>query len=801
MAMTTEERQLVEDQLMLTRRLRARVAELEDRRHAPVAVVGAGMRLPDGIDAPDAYRDFLYSEDPDLRALRPIPGDRPGLRDVYRPQVGAEGGSYVDRAGFLKDIASFDAAFFGISQREAEIMDPQQRLLLEVAWEALERAGIAPRRQDRLPVGVFVGIMSSEYGRRFAGDGDYSRIDPYFSTGGGQCFVAGRISYVLGLSGPAVSVDTACSSSLVAVHQAVRALRNGECDYALAGGCNLILGPELMVALCQGEALSPGGRSRAFLADADGYGRGEGVGMVALMRLDDALAQGRPVHAVLRGTAVNHDGASSAFTVPSGPAQQEVLRAALSDGRVDPASVGYVEAHGTGTALGDPIEVGALDAVVGNGAGDRAAPVALGSVKARLGHLEAAAGIAGLLKVVVMLEAGRVPAAVERTDGGLNPLIPWDRVGLTVPRENRPWPAGPDGVRVAGVSAFGLSGTNAHVVLASHTAVPAAGPGPAPGHPHLLTLSAKDPAALDALVDLVRRRLAGLGPAEVASLCHTLRAGRVHFGHRLAVVGTDAGELAGALGAPLPPVGAAPGERVTLEVGAGAEEAVDRALDVLAEAFPRLADEARGHGGPVHRLRAVLTALGVRTTGAPAAEDSGTAAVRLRTGGESLPLVAGEAERTPVLLTTALARLYRGGAELRLERLAAAGAGFTEAPTYPFQRRRFWIDEPEPRSRGEWTAPAAQPAESQAPPRDRAEIDAYLGTELAAVLKCDGALAPDVPFSEVGGDSFTAMLLTKSVEQRYGTTLPTLDCPVEMPVGELLDYLGDQVCAVMEVGR
>lgn len=799
MAMTTEERQLVEDQLALSRRLRARVAELEDRAHAPVAVVGMGMRLPGGIEDPEDYREFLYSEDPDQRALTPIPEDRPGLREVYRPQVGAEGGSYVGRAGFLKDIASFDAAFFGISQREAEIMDPQQRLLLEVAWETLERAGIAARRQDRLPVGVFVGIMSSEYGRRFAGNGDYSRIDPYFSTGGGQCFVAGRISYALGLSGPAVSVDTACSSSLVALHQAVRALRGGECDYALAGGCNLILGPELMVALCQGEALSPGGRSRAFLADADGYGRGEGVGMVALMRLEDALAQGRPVHAVLRGTAVNHDGASSGFTVPSGPAQQEVVRAALADGRVDPAAVGYVEAHGTGTALGDPIEVGALDAVVGNGAGAREAPVALGSVKARLGHLEAAAGIAGLLKLIVMLKAGRVPASVERTDGGLNPLIPWDRVGLTVPREARPWPAGPEGERVAGVSAFGLSGTNAHAVLASAASAAAAGPPPPPGHPHLLTLSAKDPGALEALVARVRRRLAGLGAAETASLCHTLRAGRVHFAHRVAVVGTDARELADALGSPQPPVGAAPGDRVTLEVRPGSEERVDRALAALAASFPRLAGEAHGHGSPVGRLRAVLAALGVRATETPA--EGGEPAVVLRTGGDGLPLVTHEAERAPALLTAALTRLYLSGSELRLERLAAPGETFTEAPTYPFQRRRFWIAEPEAGNRAARSAPAAPAEGAPAPPRDRAEIDAYLATELAAVLKCDGSLTADVPFCEVGGDSFTAMLLTKSVEQRYGTELPTLDCPVEMPVGALLSYVGDQVCAAMEITR
>ncbi|MEV7686071.1 beta-ketoacyl synthase N-terminal-like domain-containing protein [Streptomyces bungoensis] len=787
-----ELRRVIQDQLRLSRRLKEKLAAAEARAHAPVAVVGMAMRLPGGVDHPRAYRDFLYSDDPDFRALSPIPADRPSLRAVHHPETGTAGRSYVDRAGFLDDIASFDAAFFGISQREAETMDPQQRLLLEVSWEALERAGIAARRQDRLPVGVFIGAMSSEYGRRFVSDGDFSRIDPYHSTGSGHCFLAGRVSYALGLSGPALSVDTACSSSLVAIHQAVRSLRSGECAYALAGGANLILGPELMVALCQGEALSPGGRSRTFLADADGYGRGEGVGVIALMRLDEAVAQGREVHAVIRGTAVNHDGASSGFTVPSGPAQQEVVRAALADARVAPSAVGYVEAHGTGTALGDPIEVGALDAVIGTGAEDRTDPVVLGSVKARIGHLEAAAGIAGVLKLVVLLGEESLPAAVQSGDGRLNSLIPWDQIAMDVPRKAAPWRV-PSGARVAGISSFGLSGTNAHAVLAGHVPAAAGEAAPEPGHPELLTLSAKDPAALVELTERVRTALAGRDAAGVAALCHTLRAGRVHFGHRLAVVGTDARELAAALAGVRRGTGAPAVDRVTLTVS-GPDEVLEGALDVLARRFPGLAAAARGSAAPAGRLGGLLAALGVRTSAGPAGEQDQAPAAYLKAAGEILPLVTDDPEAAPRLLAAALAALYHGGADLRLDRLAAPGARFTDAPTYPFQRKRFWVDEPEPGRPAD--APAVV-AEAAPAPRDTAEICTYLATELAAVLKADGLLPIDVPFCEVGGDSFTAMMLTKSVEQRYGVELPTLDCPVEMPVGDLLVHLGDQLSAAM----
>ncbi|MEO1155339.1 MAG: polyketide synthase, partial [Pseudomonadota bacterium] len=382
-------RPLVEQQLALSRRLKARIKQLEDDRSAPLAVVGLGMRFPGGITTPEQYWDFLTS---DRDAVREIPEDRKGLRAVYDAQRDKPGASYVQHGCFLDNVDQFDARFFGISNREAEALDPQQRLLLETAWEAMERAGIPIRRGDRLPVGVFVGIMASEYGQRRTGQADKTEIDPYFGTGGGHCFAAGRVSYAMGFSGPAISVDTACSSSLVALHLAAQSLRQKECRYAIVGGTNLMFSGDLMISLCQSGALAPDGRCKTFTKDADGYGRGEGIGALALMRLSDAEADGHPILAVLRGTATNHDGASSGLTVPNGAAQRDVIKAALADGRIDPTEIGMVEAHGTGTELGDPIEANALDAVLGTGAGQRSAKLCVGNVKTRIGHLEAASG-------------------------------------------------------------------------------------------------------------------------------------------------------------------------------------------------------------------------------------------------------------------------------------------------------------------------------------------------------------------------------------------------------------------------
>lgn len=784
-----EIRALMEDQLRLSRTLRQRVRELEDAAHAPLAVVSVALRLPGGLTTPEQYWDFLLS---DADGLGPIPADRPGLRAVHDERPGRPGRSYVDRAGFLDDIAEFDPGFFGISQREAEAVDPQQRLLLETSWEAVERAGLAVRRQDRLNAGVFLGMMTSEYAERFAGREDKSAIDPYYGIGAGHSMAAGRISYVMGFSGPAVSVDTACSSSLVALHQATQSLRRGECRYALVAGANLLLSADLMVSLCQSRALAPDGRSKSFTAAADGYGRGEGVGVLVLMRLADAEAEGRPVLAVLRGTAVNHDGASSGLTVPNGPAQQEVIRAAYQDARVDPAEVGWVEAHGTGTSLGDPIEAGALDAVVGSGAKGRSTPLAIGSVKSRIGHLEAAAGLAGLIKVVLMLRHGVIPAALEEADGELNPFIPWDRTKLTVPRRAAPWPDGYSR-RVAGISAFGMSGTNAHAVLESYRPAATEEPPATASGPELVVLSARHPDSLYQLAVRTAEALEGADGSGLRSACHTLRVGRTAFEYRLAVVGSTGDELARALRTaveqhPAAPVGAPP----TVRLGVADGPQVRAALDALAEAFPALARVLAPAGTG---LAEVFAALGLRVEAGEAALPGGTYAA-LEWDGESHPLVGADPSQASRLLSSALGALHCAGAELRLEALRRSGAGLVgDLPTYAFRRRRCWVDEVPPRAAGgaaetrAATTPARPEQEAEGNASIVREVAAFLRAKLAEVLRAD-ELAGHRPFAEVGGDSFSAMQLTIAIEEEYGVEDVPLDLFLEeVPLDELFRRL------------
>ncbi|MDJ1133665.1 beta-ketoacyl synthase N-terminal-like domain-containing protein [Streptomyces iconiensis] len=795
-------RQLMEEQLKHSRRLQARVRELEERPHAPLAVTGMSLRLPGGLDTPDAYWDFLRGEG---TADSQIPEDRPGLREVFDPVPGKPGRSYVDRAGFLSDIAHFDAEFFGISQREAKLLDPQQRMLLETSWEALERAGIAVRRSDRLDVGVYLGMMASEYGERLEDRSDMTRIDPYYTTGGGLCFGAGRISHLMGFRGPVMSVDTACSSSLSALHLAARALRAGECRYALVCGSNLLLSASLMVSLCQTRAVSPTGRSQSFLATADGYGRAEGVGVLVLMRQAEAESEGRPVLATVLGTAVNHDGAASGLTAPNGPAQQEVFRAALADARVGPGELGYVEAHGTGTALGDPIEVGALDAVAGDAVRERGAPLPIGSVKARLGHLEAASGIAAVIKTVLMLQHGEIPAALPDDGAELNPHIPWDRMGVTVPRRNRPWPLPR---KIAGVNSFGMSGTNAHVVLEAYEPAPAAGSAPAGGLPELLTLSAKNPAALAELAEAVSGHLKKTEAAQLPAVCHTLRAGRAALAHRIAVTGSTAAELAEALDAWLSGGPRSAPVESTLRTAVlrlnGDEERLAEALAAVTDAFPRaavgLTTRERGPGGALAQM---IGRFGIRVR--PAHTGGGGECARLEwetaEGPGSAPLVAGPGGATSrTLLVEALAALFAAGADLRLDALAAPGTRLLgDLPTYPFQRARFWIEEPRPGSvRDPLEAGATAPVRQAPEPRDREAVYAYLMAELTGVLHASREPEADATFLDAGGDSFLSVLFITRIEESYHLSLTAEELPLDLPLDELLGRLADDIAGQAE---
>jgi acyl transferase domain-containing protein/acyl carrier protein len=502
----------------------------------PIAIVGLGCRMPGGANDPDAFWQLLRDG---VDGISEVPADRWNARALYDADPSTPGKMNTRWGGFLRDVDRFEPQFFGISPREAVFMDPQQRIVLEVSWEALEHAGIRADQLAGSRSGVFVGISTYDYGQMLMRADDRTRLDAHIGTGISPSVTAGRLSYVLGLQGPAMSIDTACSSSLVSVHLACQSLRSGECRMALAGGVNLVLLPESNIILSKARMLSPDGRCKTFDARADGYVRSDGCGMVVLKRLSDAVADGDRVLAVIRGSAVNQDGRSSGLTVPNGPAQEALIREALAVSGLEPADISYVEAHGTGTPLGDPIEVRAIAGALGEGrtADSR---LTIGSVKTNLGHLEAAAGVAALIKVVLAMEHEQLPPHLHFETP--NPHLPWPELPVQVPTSLTQWEP-VNGRRLAGISSFGFSGTNAHLILEQAPALPARS-AHADRPRHLLTLSARSEAALAALAARYEQRLAAIGAdrAAFADLCFTANAGRAQFPCRAAIVASDAAE-------------------------------------------------------------------------------------------------------------------------------------------------------------------------------------------------------------------------------------------------------------------
>ena len=525
--------------LLEIRDLRSRLADLESAAREPIAIVGIGIRAPGGVHDTASYAELLWAG---RDAISPIPASRWPIDEWYDADQDTPGKMITRYGGFIDGIEQFDAEFFGISPREAASMDPQQRLVLELAWNALEDSGHAPAQLAGTKAGVYLGIANGDYGRALFAKP--RQIDAYYSSGNAYSVAAGRVSYLLGLQGPAIALDTACSSSLVALHLACQGLRQGECDLALAGGINLILTPEMNVNFSKAGMMARDGRCKTFDAAADGYVRGEGGAIVVLRRLRDAKSDGDRILALIRGSAVNQDGRSNGLTAPNGPAQEAVVRAALRAAHLTPQDVGYIEAHGTGTSLGDPIEVNALAAVFG-AARDPSRPLSIGSVKTNIGHLEAAAGIVGLVKAVLALQRAEIPPHLHLQQP--NSHIRWDAIPIVVPKVTTPWVAN-GAPRVAGVSSFGFSGTNAHVILEqAPTEVRPATSG-AQRDVQVLAISARNPQALDALAADYARQLAWLtADAELADLCFTANAGRAHFARRVTVIGTSGSGMAAAL--------------------------------------------------------------------------------------------------------------------------------------------------------------------------------------------------------------------------------------------------------------
>src|SRR4051795_5542354 len=511
------------------------------RRAEPIAIIGIGCRFPGGANDPAQFWRLLTDG---VDAVSGVPEDRWNVRAFYDPDPAKPGKSYAVQGGFISGVDQFDASFFGMSPREATRADPQQRILMEVAYEAIEDAGIAPERIAGTSTGVFVGISTLDYGGIQTGTTERRSINAYTNLGLAFAIAANRLSYLFDLHGPSVAIDTACSSSLVATHLACQSIWNGQCGMALVGGVNLILRPEGTIGFSKASMLAPDGRCKSFDARANGYVRSEGAGVLVLKPMSRALTDGDPIYAVVRGTAVNQDGRTTGISLPNRAAQEAMLSEAYRHAGIAPEDVQYIEAHGTGTPVGDPIELNAIGEVVGRRRPPEA-PCIVGSVKTNIGHLEAASGVAGLIKAALSLKHGQIPPNLHFATP--NPDIPFEALKLRVPQTVEQWPDTGAAPHLAGVNSFGFGGTNAHVILGAPERVEdGSGSGTRRNAALLVPLSARSPEALEARARSYVALLtdpASRGDVSLGDIGYTSSLRRGHHDHRLTVVAESTGEV------------------------------------------------------------------------------------------------------------------------------------------------------------------------------------------------------------------------------------------------------------------
>lgn len=671
----------------LLKTIQSRLEASEGKQHEPIAVVGVGCRFPGGVTSAETFWDLL---DAGTDAVCEVPTDRWDVDAFYDPDPTAPGKMNTRCGGFIDGVDQFDAGFFGIAPREAVSMDPQQRLVLETAWHAFEHAGIPAQGLAGSKTGVFLGVCTSDYARIGDASSAGGTLDTYSGTGGSAGVTAGRLSYALGLNGPSLVVDTACSSSLVASHLAVQSLRTGESDLAVAGGVNLVLIPDGTITLSKLHMMAPDGRCKAFDASASGFVRGEGCGIIVLQRLSDAKAQGKRILAVIAGSASNQDGRSSGLTAPNGQAQEKVVKAALANARLSPSDIAYVEAHGTGTSLGDPIELDALQNIFGP---ERSTPVIVGSVKSNIGHLEAAAGVAGLIKTIGVVARGRVPANLHFDT--LNPNVTEGARALSVAAA--PVAIDTEGGPIsAGVSSFGFSGSNAHIVLQSPTAT-AQNSQAAHKGTQVFVLSGKTASAAATLASQMSLLAAGQDADGLSDLAYTLATGRSHFDHRLAVVATDQATLVQALGQARPTKAG----RVSVALVAHADLSDPEGLAQRLSNSGIILDVVAAPQ-PMHKAFANLPTTMLTPDGILAQKLSQagvTHVIRLGRNGVADDLsdfvcFDYPADEQPDQEATILAELYTAGATIDWQkRFSDATLRITDAPLYPFERQQYWRDQ------------------------------------------------------------------------------------------------------------